>query len=194
MVPMLAACKPSARPDLPREGGDRGLAAGAGDRGDGAGLAREKFRRRQGQRAARVVHRHEGDCGGQPVRTLLGGNRHRAGRRRLLGEMRAVGLGAGNGEKQEARFDLAAVGGNAGDLDAGMCAHRSSISGRSSPSLTASPSRSPAAIDRPSADRSAAGCRAAAPRVRSPWRRPAPRSIPRWRSRGFRPGPAVRRS
>ena len=34
--------------------------------------------------------------------------------------MRAVGLGAGNGKKQEARFDLAAVGGNAGDFDAGV--------------------------------------------------------------------------
>ena len=53
--------KPERGPDLPREGGDRGLAAGAGDRGDGAGLAREKFRRRQGQRAARVAHRHEND-------------------------------------------------------------------------------------------------------------------------------------
>ncbi len=40
--------KPERGPDLPREGGDRGLAAGAGDRRDGAGLAREKFCRRQG--------------------------------------------------------------------------------------------------------------------------------------------------
>ena len=40
-------------------------------------------------------------------------------RRRLLGEMRAVGLRSGDGEKQEARFDLAAVGGNAGNVDAG---------------------------------------------------------------------------
>ena len=59
---------------------------------------------------------------------------------------------------------------------------------------TGFPSCSPAAIDRLSADRSAAGCRAAAPRVRSPWRQPAPRSSLRWRSREFRPGPAVRRS
>ena len=56
---------------------------------------------------------------GSPSRPLLGGDRHRAGRRRLLGEMRAVGLGAGDGDEQEARLDLAAVGGNAGDLDAG---------------------------------------------------------------------------
>ena len=56
---------------------------------------------------------------GSAVRALLGGDRHRAGRHGLLGEMRAVGLGAGNGEKQKARLDLAAVGGNAGDIDAG---------------------------------------------------------------------------
>ncbi len=31
--------------------------------------------------------------------------------------MRAVGLGAGNGEKQEAGFDLAAVGANAGEVE-----------------------------------------------------------------------------
>ena len=41
-------------PDLPREGGDRGLAAGAGHRRDGRGLARIKFRRGQRQRAARI--------------------------------------------------------------------------------------------------------------------------------------------
>ena len=105
-------------PDLAREGGDRGLAAGAGDRRDGAGLAREEFRRRQSERAARIRHGHENDIGRQSVRTLLGGDRHRAGRRRGAREMGAVGPGAGNGEKQEAGFYLAAVGGNAGDIDA----------------------------------------------------------------------------
>ena len=68
------------------------------------GLAREEFRGRQRQRAARIADRDEGDAVGQSVRPLLGGDRHRAGRRRLLGEMRAVGLGAGNGEEQKARL------------------------------------------------------------------------------------------
>ena len=104
-------------PDLPGEGGDRGLAAGAGDGGDGGGLAREKLRRRQSERAPRVGHLDEGDALGQSVRTLLGRDGHAACRHRLLGEMRAVGLGPGNGEEQEARFDLAAVGGNAGDIE-----------------------------------------------------------------------------
>ena len=45
---------PEPLPDLPREGGDRGLAAGAGDGGDGRGLARKKSRRGQRQRAARI--------------------------------------------------------------------------------------------------------------------------------------------
>ncbi len=66
---------------------------------------------------ARVYYRYENDVGGQSIRTLLGGDRLAACRRRLLGEMRAVGFGAGDGKKQEARFDLAAVGGNAGDID-----------------------------------------------------------------------------
>jgi hypothetical protein len=34
--------------------------------------------------------------------------------------MGAVGFGAGDGKKQEARFDLAAVGGNAGDIEASV--------------------------------------------------------------------------
>jgi hypothetical protein len=34
--------------------------------------------------------------------------------------MGAVGFGAGDGEKQEAWFDLAAVGGNAGDIEASV--------------------------------------------------------------------------
>ncbi len=56
---------------------------------------------------------------GQSVGPLLGRDRHGAGRHRLLGEMRAVGLGAGDGEEQKTRLDLAAVGGNAGNVDAG---------------------------------------------------------------------------
>ena len=46
-------------PDLPREGRDRRFAAGAGDGGDGFGLARIKFRRGQRQRAPRVGNAHE---------------------------------------------------------------------------------------------------------------------------------------
>ena len=106
-------------PDLPREGGDRGLAAGAGDGGDCCGLAREKARRGQCERAARIGDLHEGDIVGQPVRALLGGDRRRARRDRLLGEMRAVGLGPGDGDEQKAGFDLAAVGGNAGEVERG---------------------------------------------------------------------------
>ena len=106
-------------PDLPGKGRNRGLAAGAGDGADGRRLPWVKFRRGQRQRAARIGHRHEGDAFGQSFRPLLGGNRHRASGCRGAGEMRAVGLGAGDGDKQKARFHLAAVGGNSGDIDAG---------------------------------------------------------------------------
>ena len=104
-------------PDLPREGDDRGLAAGAGDRCDGAGLTREEFRRRQRQRPPRVLDLNEGDARGQSRRRLFGRDRDGACRDGLLGEMRAVGFGAGDGEKQKTRFDLAAVGGNTGDIE-----------------------------------------------------------------------------
>ncbi len=38
---------------------------------------------------------------------------------RLHGKLRAVGLGAGNGDEHEAFLNLAAVGGHAGHVDAG---------------------------------------------------------------------------
>ncbi len=65
-------------------------------------LARKECRRGQRQRAAGVVHRHEGDAVGQSLGPLFGDNRRGAGGGRLLGEMRAVGLGAGDGDEQEA--------------------------------------------------------------------------------------------
>ena len=49
------------------------------------------------------------------------GNRHRTGRDRLLGEMRAIGLGASNGEEDETWLHLAAVGGNAGRSRSHSC-------------------------------------------------------------------------
>ena len=57
MVPMLAAAMAERCPDLAREGGDRGLAAGAGDGGDRRRLARIESRRGQRQRAARIRRR-----------------------------------------------------------------------------------------------------------------------------------------
>src|SRR6185437_658201 len=51
-------------PDLPGEGRDRGLAAGAGDGGDGFGLPRIESRRGKRQRAARI---RRADKGYRPV-------------------------------------------------------------------------------------------------------------------------------
>ena len=109
--------KAEAGPDLAREGGDRGLAAGAGNRGDGLRLARKKPGGGYRQRMAGIRHRHESDAGGQALRALLGGDRDGAGFGRGAREMRAIGLGAGNGDKQKARLDLAAVGSDAGNLE-----------------------------------------------------------------------------
>ena len=53
------------RPDLPGEGGDRGLAAGAGDRRDGRGLAGVKARCGKRQRAPRIRNLDDGDAVGE---------------------------------------------------------------------------------------------------------------------------------
>ena len=50
------------RPDLARERGDRGLPAGAGDRGDRARLSGKELCRRQRERAARIADLDEGDA------------------------------------------------------------------------------------------------------------------------------------
>ena len=66
-------------PDLAREGGDRGLAAGAGHRRDRRGLPRIKSRRRQRQRAARIWRRRQRARGGRR-RRMVAGDRDRARR------------------------------------------------------------------------------------------------------------------
>ena len=104
MVPMLAACNPSALQICRVKAATEVLplvpvtaAMVPGWRGKNFAAASASARRA-------LLTGTKATVGGQPVRALLGGDRHRAGRRRLLGEMRAVGLGAGNGEEQEARL------------------------------------------------------------------------------------------
>ena len=105
------------RPDFARERGDRSLAAGAGDGNDRVRLAREKCRGGERQSASRIVDRNESNAGRQSVRPMLAGNRRCAGGGGLGGELRAVGLVAGNGDEQKAGLHLAAVGGHAGRFD-----------------------------------------------------------------------------
>ena len=98
-------------PDLAREGGDRGLAAGAGDGRDGLRLARKESRRRERERAARIADPDEGDAVRQRRRRHpLGHDRDRAGGQRRRDEAQAVVLGAGHRHEQIARLDRAAVG------------------------------------------------------------------------------------
>ncbi len=104
MVPMLAACRPSAVQIWRVKAATEVLPLVPVTAAMVAGLAREEARRRQRERAPRIGDLHEGDAVRQPVRPLLGGDRDRAGRDRLPGEMRAVGLGAGDGDEQKARL------------------------------------------------------------------------------------------
>ncbi len=67
---------PEPLPDLPRERGDRGLAAGAGDRRDGRGLPRIESRRGQRQRAARIWRDDKRNAASR--RRMLAGDRDRA--------------------------------------------------------------------------------------------------------------------
>src|SRR3979409_19966 len=101
-------------PDLPREGGDRGLAAGAGDGRDGRRLARIKSCRRQRQRAARIGRGNERHTAGA-FRGLVARDRHRAGGNRGIDEARAIGLMASEREEQVAGLDRPAVHRKAGD-------------------------------------------------------------------------------
>ncbi len=116
-VPMLAACNPSALQIWRVKAATEVLplvpvtaAMVPGWRGKNFAAATASARRA-------LLDRHEGDSRGQTVGALLGRDRHCAGRRRGAREMRAVGLGAGDGDEQKAGFDLAAVGGNAGNVD-----------------------------------------------------------------------------
>ena len=90
MVPMLAASMAERRPDLAREGRDRGLAAGAGDGGDGLRLARIEPRGRQRQRAPRIGDRHEADAAGSGAcGAVLADDRRGARLRGLRGTRRS---------------------------------------------------------------------------------------------------------
>ena len=117
MVPMLAACRPSAAQICRVKAATEVLPLVPVTAAMVPGWRGKKFAAASASARRAFVDRHEGDAVGQALRALLGGNRHRAGGDRGAGEMRAVGLGAGNGDEQIARLDLAAVGGNAGELE-----------------------------------------------------------------------------
>ncbi len=100
--------------DLAAEDGDRGLAVGAGDGDAGLGLEAIEGPRGQGVGPAQVrgVHYRRGQPGDVVRRQHRGG----AGLEGGGNEAAAVAPGARQGHEQEARPDLAAVGGDARDL------------------------------------------------------------------------------
>ena len=102
-------------PDLPRERGDRGLAAGAGHRRYCRGLPRVEFRRRQRQRAARIWCHHERHAAA--ACRMVACDRHCACGNRGIDKARTVGLAARQRKEQVARLHRAAVDGNARYLD-----------------------------------------------------------------------------
>ena len=108
-------------PDLPRERGDRGLAAGAGDRRDGLRLAGKNLGGNQRQSAPRIADTNESHAGRQRrVGPLFGQDGDRAGGDSGGDEFVAVGLVAGDRNKKVAGPDCARVGRNAADVEIGM--------------------------------------------------------------------------
>ena len=100
------------RPDLADERGDRGLAAGAGDRDDRLGLARIKPGRSPRQGQARVDDMHERCAFGR--RPSLGDDRARPALKRVRNVSQSVVPRPGEREEDVAGLDLAAVEGHAG--------------------------------------------------------------------------------
>ena len=104
--------------DLAREGGDRGLAAGAGDGDEMGRLARIEARRHQGQRPARLGNAEDRDLRRQiELGALCRQHRDRAAANRFAGKARAVGGAARQRREQVAGRDRAAVGRKPADLD-----------------------------------------------------------------------------
>jgi hypothetical protein len=102
-------------PDLARECGDRGLAAGAGHRGNRRGLRGKESCRGQRQRAARVCDSDERHLASR--RGMVADDRHRACGNRGIDETRTVGLAARKGEEEVAGLDHSAIEGNAGHVE-----------------------------------------------------------------------------
>jgi len=111
---------PEPRPDLACEGGDRRLAARAGDRGDDLRLGGKELGGGAREAGPRVLNLHEGDAGRK--RRLRHALRHDRGsaRRQCGADMaQAVVLGARHRHEQVAGLDGAAVGAHAAELERG---------------------------------------------------------------------------
>ncbi len=106
-------------PELHREAGDRGLAAGAGHRDDGARLAAIEAGRDQRQAAARIGVEHQRHAELGPGEIGRGEDHAGAARDRIGNEPAAIGPAAGQGREQPARLHRARIGAEAGDLDRG---------------------------------------------------------------------------
>ena len=97
-------------PDLPDEGRDRRLAAGAGDGDHRAGLPAEEARRRQRQRQPGVVDLDHRDLACGQLRAVCRDDCRSTASCRISGIGCAVGLRAGKREEQETRLNVARVG------------------------------------------------------------------------------------
>ena len=110
---------PLMTPDLPGEADHRGLAVGAGDRGDHLGLAPVEARRHERQTPARVVVGHQADR--RLVVLERGSGRRQHGDRAVVDGVidiaAAVLPAARQGGEQESRTDLAAVRRETANLD-----------------------------------------------------------------------------
>ncbi len=112
-------CMPGLLPDLAGKGGDGGFSAGAGNGDHGFGLAREKPRRDLCQREPRIVDRQHRRGLRSERRASCRDDRGGASPCGVGGIGRAVGLGAGDGDEDRARHDLARIRRHSGDLGVG---------------------------------------------------------------------------
>ena len=102
-------------PDLPRESGNRCLAAGARHRRDGVRLLRIKFRRSQRQRAARIFADDEGNA--RAFQPMVACDSNGTGHNGRIYKTRTVSLAARERKEQIARLHRAAVDGQPPHLD-----------------------------------------------------------------------------
>ncbi len=121
MVPMLAACAPSAAQIWRVKAATEVLPLVPVTAAIDFGLAREQLRRHQRERAPRVGDAREGHALGQRRRRhALGDHGRSTGRDRGRDEAQPVVLGARDRHECVTRLDRAAVGADAGHLAGGQ--------------------------------------------------------------------------
>ncbi len=99
-------------PDLPKEGGNRSFAIGAGNGGDGFGLSPIEACRNSGKGLPRLGRAQNRDGNAIRLGGWSGKNGRRAAAHGFTGELHSVGSGARQCSKERSGHDAAAIFGN----------------------------------------------------------------------------------